>query len=164
MSKPLVHDQFTIDRVYRAPIGKVYHALTDAEQRLKWFIAPAECITTRREYDFRVGGHEYWDGRFPNKSTAYHAQIYHIAPDQSLVYTYDMHLDGEHHSLSMVSIELTEVPDGTRLVYREVVTFFDGTESAKGREGGVGWHFSNLATLLEGSGNESDWACPHSEA
>lgn len=162
MSKPLHHDHFTIDRVYKAPLPRVYHALTDPEMRLQWFIAPKECVTVRRELDLRVGGTEIWLGQFPNRATSYHATFFHVQENHSLVYTYDMHLDGEHHSISLASIELFEVPEGTRLVFRETVTFFDGTESAQGRQGGVGWHFENLAVLLEPERQPGEeWPCPH---
>jgi uncharacterized protein YndB with AHSA1/START domain len=170
MSTPLNHDQFTIERVYRAPRAKVFHALTDPDLRAKWFIAPKNCVVTRRELDLRVGGLEYFDGRFPNMETTYKAEFFHIEPDRSMVYTYNMHLNSVHHSLSLASVELFDDPAGTRLVYRETIAFFDGTESAKGRQGGVGWHFRNLDALLSGEpigdmemGTESDAPCPHTE-
>ncbi|MES0206896.1 MULTISPECIES: SRPBCC domain-containing protein [unclassified Mesorhizobium] len=64
------------------------------------------------------------------------AQFQYIVADQRIVFSYRMAVGPQPMSASLTTVELTPSGDGTRLTYTEQGAFFDGVDSAKGREEG----------------------------
>lgn len=149
MSLPaIVHDRFTIERIYDATPGEVFAAWSNPKLKSRWFIGPKEWRETRRELDFRVGGEEVLCGEFPGGTTSFVARFYEIEANTRIVYAYDMHLSGKHHSLSLATVELRPAEGGTRMIFTEAVAFLDGTENAAARERGTAAHFERIAGVL----------------
>ena len=146
------HGRFTIERHYDASPSRVFHAWSDPATKAKWFIGPEGWSQIAREVDFRVGGVELLHGRFPNgMETRFDARYYDIVENERVAYTYDMHLSGRHHSLSVATIELLPEGAGTRFVFTEQVAFFDGTDAEEGaaqRKRGTDAHFERMASCL----------------
>ena len=153
--QPIAHGSFSIERVYPATPTRVFAALSDIELKAKWFIGPEQWTPIRREMTFEPGGTEILHGRFPSGAeTLYTARFHDIVENERIVYVYDMHVHGRHHSLSLTTVEITPDGGGTRLIYTEQVAYLDGTDGAEGiaaRERGVGVHLDLLGRLLGAS-------------
>jgi uncharacterized protein YndB with AHSA1/START domain len=145
------HGTFTIEKTYRASAEAVFSAWADLESRAQWFVGPGDWKPIRRELDFRVGGLEVLHSRFGNGyEPLYESRFYSIVPNQRIVFVYDMHLNGEHHSVSLASVEIESLePRKTRLIFTEQVAFLDSTSGQEGtasREEGT----LELLNLLSG--------------
>jgi uncharacterized protein YndB with AHSA1/START domain len=148
----ITHGTFTIERTYNAAPEDVFGAWADAKLKARWFVGPDSWSLIKRELDFRVGGRETLHGKFsPGPDTLFTAWYHAIVPDVRLVYAYDMHLDGVHHSASLATVEFRSVSAGTHMVFTEQVAFLDGTDGKQGtlsREAGTASHFDRLTPVL----------------
>ncbi|MBV8634983.1 MAG: SRPBCC family protein [Burkholderiaceae bacterium] len=146
------HGHFTITRHYDASPARVFKALAGPAVKAKWFIGPDGWNQIAREMDFRVGGDELLQGRFASgMETRFNARYYEIIENERIAYTYDMHLSGSHHSLSVATIELWPDGAGTKFLFTEQVAFFDGTDAEQGtasRKHGTDSHFDRIAQYL----------------
>lgn len=146
---------FTIDRQYAAPPARVYAAWTDPAQKARWFVGPRDWELVHRTLDVRVGGEEILHGRFASPGgmeTRFTARYHHVAPEQCLVYVYDMHLNGIHHSVSLATLEFIAIASGTQLTFTEQVVFLDGTGRDAGvasRQHGTAAHLDRIHALLD---------------
>jgi len=132
------HATFTIERYYPFAPWRVFAALTDAEARQIWMNDPDFTSDgSAYELDFRVGGYERFGGRTPDGTThRCAALIYDIVPDQRVIYGYEMYADGTRLSVSLATVEIASLADGTRLTYTEQGAWLDGIDSPEAREGG----------------------------
>jgi uncharacterized protein YndB with AHSA1/START domain len=157
MSSPLsapitTHGDFSINRVYDASPAQVYAAWSDPAVKAQWFIGPEGWSAVERRIDLQVGGQEILHGRFANGvETLFTARYHLVEPGLRLVYVYDMHLTGKHHSVSIATVEFIADIDGTRLRFTEQVTFVDGTDGRDGtlsRKRGTAAHLERIATVF----------------
>jgi len=58
----------------------------------------------------------------------YDALYYDIAPDQRIVYSYEMYADGARISVSVATIEFAKSGDGTALTWTEQGAYLDGID------------------------------------
>ena len=153
LSAPITtHGDFTINRVYDASPAQVYAAWSDPAVKAQWFIGPEGWAEVERRVDLRAGGEEVLHGRFPNGAETLFSARYHLVePGLRLVYVYDMHLSGKHHSVSIATVEFISDREGARLRFTEQVTFVDGTDGRDGtlsRKRGTSAHLERIATVL----------------
>jgi uncharacterized protein YndB with AHSA1/START domain len=152
----ITHDSFVIEKIYNASSESVFAAWGDIKSKAQWFIGPDDWKPIRREIDFRVGGLEVLHGKFGNGfEPHYEARFYSIIPNERIVFVYDMHLNGNHHSVSIASVEVESLGvKKTRLTFTEQVSFMDGTDGIKGsasrREGTLS-HLNRLEAILGGA-------------
>ena len=149
MSGPsATHATFTLERVYDAAPARVFKAWADPAIKARWFVGPADWQLAERAMDFRAGGKERLRGRKGSGIVSTFDSVYHdIVPDQRIVYSYDMHLDHRHISVSLATVEFKAEGAGTRLVITEQGVFLDGYDDSGSRERGT-------AVLLEQLGAE----------
>lgn len=138
----VVHDTFVIERIYDAPPERVFAAWSDPKAKAQWFAGPDESENSDHELDFRVGGREHMSGGLPDGPTySYDATIQDIVPNERIIHTYDMHLDGKRISVSVATIEFSSAPvdnsSGTRLVMTEQGAYLDGLDDPRQREQGT---------------------------
>lgn len=139
------HAAFVVERVYDASPDRVFAAWSDPQAKAQWFRGSQGEF----ELDFRVGGWERGRGTLPDgREHAFEALYRDIVPDRRIVYTYDMHLDGNRISVSVVTVEFKPVRDGTRLVLTEQGAFLDGREIPARRERGMGSLLDSLGQWL----------------
>jgi uncharacterized protein YndB with AHSA1/START domain len=144
------HGTFVIERTYDASPARVFRAWADPSAKARWFVGPADWQLLERAIDFRVGGQERLSGRKGSGIISTFDGVYHdIVPDQRIIYSYDMHLDQKHISVSLASVELTPVGTGTRLVFTEQAAFLDGYDDAGSREGGTRALLEKLGAELQ---------------
>ncbi len=145
------HATFTIERVYDATPARVFAAYADPKLKAQWFNGPEEWGPDEHSMDFRVGGRETSVGG--PKGGPVHAMngIYQdIVPNERIVMTYDMTLDGVRISVSLGTTELRPEGSRTRLVYTEQGVYLDGFDDAGGREHGTRELLDALGRFLTG--------------
>ena len=138
----LNHNTFQLAREYPVPPATVFRHFSEEALKRKWFGGDEGWTEIGHEMDFRGGGAEWDEGRFEGGDgvafTSRFDAVYHdIVEDQRLVYSYDMHVNGVHLSVSVASIELTPTAGGTLLTLTEQGVYFDGHEDPALREQGT---------------------------
>ena len=149
--KPAVHGSFTLNRVFKAPPSQVFRALTEEAAKARWFVGVDGYSLLQREMDVRPGGRERVRGRWASGIVStFDAVYFDVVPDRRLVYAYEMHLDDRKISVSLATLELEPVGEGTRLTLTEQGTFLNGYEDGGGREHGTRLMLERLAGAVEG--------------
>jgi uncharacterized protein YndB with AHSA1/START domain len=149
-ARSVVHATFHLERTYDAPVARVWRALTDEAAKQKWFAGtPGRWELLERQMDVRVGGHERVKGRWEGGVTSTFDAVYHdVIPLERLVYTYEMHLDEKKISVSLATMQLTDLGGKTTLKVTEQGAFLDGYDDAGSREHGTGYLLDALGASL----------------
>ncbi|MER8442549.1 SRPBCC family protein [Mesorhizobium sp. M1066] len=150
----VIHSTFTIERTYPQSPTRVFHAFADKATVRRWRIDGDGFAIAEFSFDFRVGGGEV--SRFSyagGPEVRLDAQFQDIVPDRRIVFSYRMAIGPQPMSASLTTVELIPSGDGTRLTYTEQGAFFDGVDSAKGREEGTRGLLEALAAELQKSGS-----------
>jgi uncharacterized protein YndB with AHSA1/START domain len=131
------HGTIAASRRIEAPRQLVYEAWTELEHRRQWFAGP-EWTEIERSLDLSVGGREIAHGRIgPGIETIYTAHFHLIEPNVRLVYDFDMHVAGDHFSVSLAGVEFKDASGGTELSYTELAFFLVGGYDADERTEGT---------------------------
>jgi uncharacterized protein YndB with AHSA1/START domain len=147
--RSVAHSTFVIERVFDATPAQVFSAWADPGVKRRWFSGPDEWDRGPHELDFRVGGRERASGGPSEGPTHLYEAIYEdIVPNQRIVYSYVMHLDGRKISVSLSTVELLPAGAGTRMIYTEQDAFLDGADTPAEREHGSRELFDKLADVL----------------
>ena len=151
-ARSATHGTFTIERVYDATPARVFKAWADPAIKARWFGGIAGWQMLERSIDFRVGGTERLSGRKGSGVVSTFDSVYHdIVPNERIIYSYDMRLDGTHISVSLATIELKPAGAGTRLVFTEQAVFLDGYDDSGSRERGTTILLDQLGAELQRS-------------
>jgi uncharacterized protein YndB with AHSA1/START domain len=133
IERSIAHGSFTVERHYDAAPSRVYQAFADPDQKKDWFGAGKADI-----FEFREGGREYYIGKMDeNTAYAFDCSYRDIVPDVRMVYTYEMHLNGQRISVSVASVEFRPEGAGTHLVVTEHGMFLDGLDNLDQRRQGT---------------------------
>jgi uncharacterized protein YndB with AHSA1/START domain len=148
--RSVVHASFHLERLYHAPIERVWIALTDQAAKAKWFGGPSgEWTPIERFMDVRENGRERAKGRWAGGVVSAFDAIYHdVVLHERLVYSYVMHLDDKKISASLATMQLGREDGGTRLTVTEQGAFLDGYDDAGSREHGTGYLLDRLGASL----------------
>ena len=151
MTQHAVHGTFALERVYDASPARVFKAFSDPATKARWFRGPMGWEEIQRNLDFRVGGEEIAEGRFPHGlQTLFKAHYHEIVPDARVVYAYDMHLNGAFVSVSLVTVELIPENEKTRLRFTEQGVYLDGDGTAnEHRREGTQYGLEQIAAVIE---------------
>ena len=102
-------------------------------------------------FDCRIDGSEVSRFSYMNgPEIRLDAQFQDIVPDRR-VFVYRMAMGQTPLSASLTTVELVPSGSGTRLIYTEQGAFFDGVDSAQGREDGTRGLLEKLAEELQRS-------------
>jgi uncharacterized protein YndB with AHSA1/START domain len=146
----VVHASFTITRHWKHAPKRVFQAFSDEAAKRKWFAGPPGFEQHEKSFDFREGGRETLSGKHAGGMvTAFDCVYRDIVPNERIVYSYVMHLDGKKISVSQACIELTAENGGTKLVLTEYGDYLDGYDDAGSREHGTNWLIDTLGNSLE---------------
>ena len=145
--RSIAHGTFVVERHYPANPARVFAAWSDPAIKGKWFgTAPGDT----KEFDFRVGGREYAEGKGPDGGSYSFDVLYRdIVPDNRIVYTYEMTLGGPKISVSVAAIELKPEGDGTHMIVTEHGCFLDGLDNVGQRQSGTEWLMDQLGEELK---------------
>lgn len=129
------HATFTVERVYASTPARVFKAWADPAAKRRWLGCHDDWEMTL-DMDFRVGGKERSRSGPPGGEAHIFDGTYHdIVPHQRIVYAYDMYIDEQKISISLVTVELKAEGRGTRLTFTEQGVYFDGCDIAEREEG-----------------------------
>lgn len=145
--RSIAHGSFTLEREYPHPPARIFAAWADPEQKRKWFGAP-EAGNPEHVFEFKVGGREYSSGAHNGQTYTFDVRYQDIIPDNRIVYTYEMTLNGERISVSLATIELFPTANGTRMKVVEDGAFLDGLDTVKQREDGTRFLLDQLGASL----------------
>lgn len=140
------HATFVIDRVYEAPPARVFAAWADAEAKRTWF-GPRDGGAAH-ELDFRVGGREHFEAGVEGALYRYDAVYEDIREGARIVYTYNMHCNGERMSVSLSTVAFDAQGGGTHLRYTEQGVYLDALDTPQAREHGTREMLEHLAGAL----------------
>ncbi|HEY7631876.1 MAG TPA: SRPBCC family protein [Thermoleophilaceae bacterium] len=147
--RSVTHSTFVIERTYDAPPARVFAAWASQEAKCQWFGSGLDSDNFR-EFDFRVGGRESWQGEVHGSTFSYDGTYQDIVQDERIVYAYDMHMNDQRISVSLSTVELEAVDGGTHLTYTEQGAFLDGLDEPAKREEGTQTLLDNLGKALAG--------------
>lgn len=154
MTKPVpgTHTDFVIEREYEVAPDAVFHAWSDPQARQSWSDCHSEQGSELR-FDFRRMGHEthrvvHPDGRVQSIDRLY----FDIVAERRIVFAYDIRLDGQPLSVSLVTVEFFASPRGTRMVYTEQLAYLDGHEDREQRLRGTQEGLDRLGLWLADRG------------
>jgi len=141
----VVHDTFTITRVYAASPARLFGAFADPTIKRRWFAEGEEWRVESFSLDFRIGGREEACFRFKETIEIRNDTVYlDIVKDRRIVNAYSMTFGDKRISASLSTFEIAPEGEGARLTYTEQGAFFDGADSTKIREQGWRTLFDRL--------------------
>ncbi|GGA63564.1 SRPBCC domain-containing protein [Pelagibacterium lentulum] len=148
MTMEVKADSFTIERRLKASRTTVFQAWADPKQKAKWF-AGADVAKSGYTVDFRPGGREY--ASFSNEMGLHENEtcFFKIVPDALIVYAYSMAMNGNVHSVSLVTVRLEDDTTGTRLTYSEQMSVIGDSDGAAGREHGWGLMLDRMVEQVD---------------
>ncbi len=148
--RSVTHADFTIERIFQASPEKVFSAFADPVVKKQWFKGPDDWRQEESTFDFRVGGHETSVGGPRDGWTSSFRSMYlDIVPNERIIYSYDMDLDGKEISASLAVIEFKPNSGGTKLILTEHGAYLDGWDKPESRKQGTEELLDNLAKVLE---------------
>jgi len=152
MKPPLaVHTSFTIERSFRASPAAVFAAWSDPESRRQWSDCHTE-HTVEFSLDFRPLGRETHRVEDPERGSQVIERIFFdIRPERRIVFAYDISLNEQRLSVSLVTVELTPTKSGTDVIYTEQIAYLDGHADLEQRIHGTGEGLDRLRLLVERS-------------
>jgi len=145
----IVHGMFNIQRKYPVPPARVFFAFADKATKRRWLIEGEGWEVYDFTSDFRVGGSDM--SRFSFKGgpeIRNDTQFQDIVPDRRILFSYRMTVGTKPLSASLVTVELVPSSGGTLMTYTEHGAYFDGADSAQGREEGTRQLLEKLAEEL----------------
>jgi uncharacterized protein YndB with AHSA1/START domain len=148
-TRSVEHATFVVERVYPVARNRVYAARSSKEQKAKWFGDPST-PPTHWDFDFREGGREYESSVFEGETHTFDAVYLDIVENERITWSYNLYVGEVKLSSSLTVVELTTVPEGTKLTFTETGAFFDGHEKPELREQGTGWILDALGNSLAG--------------
>jgi uncharacterized protein YndB with AHSA1/START domain len=133
------HATFVLQRVYPQAPSRVFRAFSDPALKAKWFGATDDkWMEIKKSMDFRVGGKEISNGTFKDgPKIEFEATYWDIVPDERIIYSYWMLMNGKRISVSLATVELKAEGGGTRLILTEQGAFLDGFDDPSIREKGT---------------------------
>lgn len=147
--RSIVYGSFSLERQFPVPPSRVFAAWADPTIKAKWFGDEGEGGNGTTIFEFSEGGREYNSGKAPDGQVySFDLRYGDIVPDQRIVYTYEMAVEGKRISVSLAYIEFEANGTGTRMAVTEHGAFLDGLDNVEQRRAGTEWLMDRLSQLL----------------
>jgi uncharacterized protein YndB with AHSA1/START domain len=149
-TRSALHDTFRIERRFAAAPARVFHAFADPRAKAQWFHGPAEMKNEEESFDFREGGRETQVSVMGDGTRmGFFVTYLDIVPDERIVYTYEMSMNGERISVSVATVELRAAAGGgTAFTLTEQGVYLDGLDNPEQRRQGTEMLMDNLEKSL----------------
>ena len=153
-TQPVVHNTFTIDRIYPTAPERVFAAFSDPTMKRRWFAEGEHHTLESYDLDFRDGGTEHYSSRFKEGTPVAGLELtnensyQNIVPNRRIVFTSTMWLGGKCISISVGTIELEPAGKGTKLTLTFQSAFLEGADGPAMREAGWRTLLEKLAAVL----------------
>ena len=136
------HESFTIERIYPSRRDRVWAAWAIPEKKRVWF---GDGLT---DSDFREGGGETKEFVNDMGTNTNRTHYFEIEEQAQIVFAYSMALNGRVHTVSLTTVEFSDVDEGTHLRYTEQMCVIPPSDGAKGRTHGWGALLDGLGRAL----------------
>jgi len=142
---------FTIVRTYAYSPAQVFDAWADPAKKKLWFGDGPGFSDVTHNHDFREGGRDHNSATHADgwRST-FDSEYISIVPNERIVYTYAMTLDGVPLSGSVTCVTFEELDGGTLMTFTEHGVFLDNPEDALLREEGTKGILDAFGVALDG--------------
>ena len=143
-TRPVVHSTFVIERSFPKSPKIVFAAFVDPAKMKRWFAEGTHHEVEEFNQDFRLGGslrlrYRFKEGTpFPGVAITNVGHFHEIVPDRRIVIAQTMDLGEKRISAALVTVELVQDGQGTRLTCTHQGAFFEGSDGPKIRE--AGWN------------------------
>ena len=151
MPSTVLHDTFVLEREYPVGPDRVFAAFADLETKQRWF-GGYDDWTSEGEHtlDFRVGGTEHEAGGPPGGFVSTFDAIYlDIVPDERIIYSYSMTIDGVPLSVSLATVEIAPTAAGSRLRLTEHGAYFDTADGPAQRVEGTEHLLDRIGAMFD---------------
>ena len=142
MANPeVVHSTFVVERSYPQSPERVWSAFAQPARKRRWY-AEGDHEIKEFEMEFKEGAGERLRYRFKNghplagREIAYKTTFEVIVPDQRIITSSTMSLDGQPVSVSLVTFEFVSTDKGTDLICTHQGVFMEGSGGSQMREAG----------------------------
>ena len=152
-TRSVAHDSFSVERTYPVPPKRTFDAWASESSKARWFAEDLGFFAAPGAYslDFRIGGRERLDGTLINgRAFGYEAVYQDIVDGERIVASYDVRIDGQRTSVSLMTVEFSATPSGTKLVLTEQGAFLDGLDTNAQRVDGATDMLDKLGAHLIG--------------
>ncbi len=135
------HDTFVIERRYPQPRPRLYAALSDPDLKKLWYAVERTGVM-KFEMDFRTGGAERQqytlgeDSPFPGALIENDGRFEDIVPEERIVLTSTSTFAGNRISTALITYELADDGDGTKLTLTHQAAFYEGSDGPEIRRDG----------------------------
>ena len=153
-TQPVVHSTFVIERSYPRSSKIVFAAFIDPPRMRRWFAEGPSHEVEEFNQDFRLGGslrlrYRFKAGTpFPGVAITNVGHYHEIVPDRRLVISQTLDLGERRISAALLTVDLVEDGQGTRMTCTHQGAFFEGADGPKMREAGWNTMFDKLAREL----------------
>jgi uncharacterized protein YndB with AHSA1/START domain len=150
MKAPAIFRSFTLERTYPTSVSRVFHALSDATKKRRWFAEGEGFVVDSYTLDFQEGGFERCRFRFGHDGPPMTLDSVYldIQENARIIFAYSMTIGGSPLSSSLGTMELTETKEGTHLRFTENLVCTDGNDQLDGRRDGSKEMLEKLAHEL----------------
>lgn len=132
----VVHSTFVVERNYPQSPSRVFASFAQPARKRRWY-AEGDHEIQEYDLDFRVGGNERFRYRFKEGHPIAGSEINNeatyqdIVPEQRIVFTQKMSLNGKPVSIAVITMEFLSSGAGTDLILTNQGTFIDWPDGAK---------------------------------
>jgi uncharacterized protein YndB with AHSA1/START domain len=146
MNRSVRHTSFSLEREFDATPDRVFAAWSDPEKKRRWTACDPATTERVHELDFRPGGLETTRITTPDGVTRrIVAYYFDIVPGERIVYAYDIVVEEDRISTSLVTVAFAPSPTGTQMVFTEQVALLDGHDGLEERIHGTQEGLQRLA-------------------
>lgn len=143
------HTTFVIERELPGSPRHAFRFWAEPKLKERWTGCHPDWTVLEEKFDFRAGGTEVKRWRTPEgDEQTFHAFYLDVAPEQRIIYAYEMSFKGERLSASLVTIELTPNAARTRMKLTEQAVFLGGGGTHQQRVMGTEAGFDRLITVI----------------
>lgn len=148
------HDTFTIERIYDAPLERVFAAWSDPASKASWFAPDA----TEHTLDFRVGGIERnrGGGKSDGPLLTFESVYHDIVEGNRIVFGSQLFADDLVVTVSLTTVEFHSDPAGTLQMLTQHNAFLDGHELPEWRKAGTESQLNQLAVEVAPTDDRRD--------